>query len=405
MTKKIAVFVGTRPEGIKLAPVIQALESHPDVEPIVILTGQHKELLAPIVQRFKIPVHHELHTMYPSNTLATLSSHLLQQIDALLADMRCDAAIVQGDTTTMLMATFVCFYRHIPIGHVEAGLRTCNLREPFPEEANRRLASHLVTWHFAPTERSRNNLQDEGIPAHKIFVTGNTVVDALYQERARQNDPQIRKALEESHLQMVGNTSKRDFVLVTCHRRENFGEGIEQITHALRRLSEKYTDTDWVVPIHLNPAVRAPLEKALKAQPNIKLIPPQGYPQFVWLLQNCRFVLTDSGGVQEEAPAFQKQTLVMRGQTERPEGVELGWTKLVGSDASAIVEGANALMQKTEIHETLPIGPNPYGDGRASIRIVNAMAELLGSSTTREGRKPDLSKQPSQTKRAPLMPA
>lgn len=405
MAHKIAVFVGTRPEGIKLAPVIHALEAHPDLEPIVILTGQHKELLQPIVHRFQIPVHHELHTMRPNNTLSTLSSHLLTQIDALMTEVSCDAAIVQGDTTTMLMATFVCFYRQIPVAHVEAGLRTSNLREPFPEEANRRLATHLVTWHFAPTKRAQQNLQNEGISDRAIFVTGNTVVDALYQERARQAEPGIRAALERAHQQLLGAEAGRDFVLVTCHRRENFGEGIQQITHALLRLSHQYPETDWVVPIHLNPAVRVPIEETLGMQPNIKLIPPQGYPQFVWLLRNARFVLTDSGGVQEEAPAFQKQTLVMRSHTERPEGVDLGWSQLVGSDASAIIKAVQALMQRTEPDQEIPVAANPYGDGRAAIRIANAMADSLNMTTQRDAQKAKSTERMSKTKRAPLMPA
>lgn len=404
MTRKIVVFIGTRPEGIKLAPVIQALASHPELEPIVVLSGQHKEMLQPIIERFQIPVHHELHSMYAQNTLATLSSHLLKNIDALLSDIHCDAAVVQGDTTTMLMAALVCFYRRIPVAHIEAGLRTSLLSEPFPEEANRRLASHLATWHFAPTTRAKDNLKNEGIAEENIHVTGNTVIDALHQEQLRQQAPEVRTALEQNHLLLMGEKTPRPFVLITCHRRENFGEGIRQIASALRQLATAHPQVDWVLPIHLNPVVRVPLEQELAVLPNLKLIPPQGYPQFVWLLRNCQFVLTDSGGVQEEAPAFGKLVLVMRTHTERPEGVDLGWTQLVGACASEIVTAANALMDPAQLQAQVPVAANPYGDGKAASRVVLALADALRTKKSAP-RDVGSTKRSSQPKRAPLVPA
>ena len=378
---RIAVFLGTRPEAIKLAPVIQALDEAPDMQPVVISTGQHREMLAQVVELFGIGVDHDLQVMQPDQSLAGLSARLLSAIDALLDEHQFDMALVQGDTTTVLMAALCCFYRRIPLGHVEAGLRTGNIWSPFPEEANRKLASTLTALHFAPTERSRQNLLDEHVQDNRIFVTGNTVIDALHLEIKRQQNASVRAHIDDHLAGLLGpEWRKQPFVLVTGHRRENFGGGFDQICQALRTLADRFPDCRFVYPVHLNPRVQGPVHQELAECPNIQLIRPLEYQYFVALIEASRLVLTDSGGVQEEAPSLGKPVLVMRDTTERPEGVEAGTVRLVGADCTSIVEWVSRLLSEADAYQAMAEAVNPYGDGRAASRIVAAVRDFFAKS-------------------------
>ncbi len=376
--RRIAVFMGTRPEAIKMAPVIAALSKAEDMSLLVVSTGQHREMLAQVVDLFNIRVDHDLDVMQPNQTLATLSARLMTSIDQLLQAEQPDIALVQGDTTTVLMAALACFYKRIPIGHVEAGLRTGNIWSPFPEEANRKLASNLMTLHFPPTQLSRQNLLNEGVPDDRIVVTGNTVIDALHMEIQRQEQAEVRADTEE-HLSALlgGDWRKHPFVLITGHRRENFGGGFDQICAALATLARRFDDHHFIYPVHLNPNVQEPVYKQLGDFENIKLIPPQDYRYFVALMHACRLVLTDSGGVQEEAPGLGKPVLVMRDTTERPEGVEAGTVKLIGTDADRIVEYVGRLLTDQDYYRKMAEAVNPYGDGRAAERILGALRKYL----------------------------
>jgi UDP-N-acetylglucosamine 2-epimerase (non-hydrolysing) len=367
--KNIAVFIGTRPEAVKMAPVIKALQASPDLHPIVISTGQHREMLKQIVSLFDIAVDYDLDVMLPNQTLVGLSSRLLTRVDELLEKLQPDFALVQGDTTTVLMASLACFYRRVPLGHVEAGLRTYNFSAPFPEEANRRLVAPIVDLHFAPTEFGKKNLLQEGIHPQKIVVTGNTVIDALYLEVARQAEcaSDVEKLIDIA----------KPFVLITGHRRENFGGGFLQICDALAQLAQRFTEHDFVYPVHLNPNVQKPVHERLGMFCNIKLIPPQDYSVFVALMQRCALVLTDSGGVQEEAPAFGKPVLVMRETTERPEGIESGTVRLVGAQTESIVRNVTTLLTDEQAYQQMASAANPYGDGQASGRIVARIAQYF----------------------------
>ncbi len=377
--KRVAVFMGTRPEGIKMAPVIKALQQADDLEPIVISTGQHREMLNQVVEIFDLPVHHDLAVMTPNQSLATLSARVMERVDAVLDEVRPDIALVQGDTTTVLMAALACFYRRLPVGHVEAGLRTHNMRSPFPEEANRRLAAPLMDLHFAPTDLSQRNLLAEGIDAHSVHVTGNTVIDALFLELERQRRHEVAEAIERmlAHA-LPANWREVPYVLITGHRRENFGGGFEQICDALARLAARYPNYRFIYPVHLNPNVQGPVYARLGEHPNILLIPPQDYSAFVALMANCTMILTDSGGVQEEAPSLGKPVLVMRDTTERPEGVDAGTVRLVGADAATIVEHTIGLLDDRAQYQAMALARNPYGDGQAATRIVSAIRQFLG---------------------------
>lgn len=376
--RKIAVFMGTRPEGIKMAPVIHALAGSDDLRPIVVSTGQHKEMLQQVVDLFGITVDHDLAVMQPNQTLASLTARLMTRIDELLERVQPDMALVQGDTTTVLVAALACFYRGIPLGHVEAGLRTGNIRSPFPEEANRTLASRLVTLFFAPTEFGRKNLLHEDVPDDRIFVTGNTVIDALQMEVAQQAQGNARDQVHRQLAELLGDDWQEvPYVLITGHRRENFGEGFMQICDALAELADRFPDHRLVYPVHLNPNVQGPVYERLGDRPSIRLIAPQPYRQFVALMNACKLVLTDSGGVQEEAPGLGKPVLVMRDTTERPEGVEAGTVRLVGADRRNIVDGVATLLTDENEYRRMSEANNPYGDGKASERIVEAIRHAL----------------------------
>jgi UDP-N-acetylglucosamine 2-epimerase (non-hydrolysing) len=370
-TPRIAVFMGTRPEAIKLAPVIRALEMAPDFASLVVSTGQHREMLDQVARLFGLPIHTDLAVMRPNQGLAELSARLLESCDAFLRSETPDFALVQGDTTTVLAAALACFYRRIPVGHVEAGLRTFDRWSPFPEEMNRTLATRLCTLHFAPTELARSHLLAEGVPARLISVTGNTVIDALHAEIARQQAPAVRAEIESNLAAVLGpRAPERPFVLITGHRRENFGAGFAQICEGLAALARRFPDHDFVYPVHLNPNVRQPVHEQLGQIGNVLLIPPQPYSEFVALMHACRLVLTDSGGIQEEAPSLGKPVLVMRNTTERPEGVTAGTVKLVEPNAARLLEETSHLLTDTAAYQRMALAANPYGDGHASERII-----------------------------------
>jgi len=380
-TKQIIVFMGTRPEAIKLAPVVTALRASFDFGCSVVATGQHKEMFRQVTDQFGIAVDADLDVMRPNQTLAGLTARLVEGIDRWLETARPDMALVQGDTTTVLCAALACFYRRIPIGHVEAGLRTGNIWSPFPEEVNRKLATPLVSLHFAPTEAARDALLRECVPADTIAVTGNTVIDALLMEvAAQQADEGLRRTLACQLASLLGSDwDEVPFVLITGHRRENFGQGFDEICAAIAELGTRFPDYRLVYPVHLNPNVLGHVNRLLGGLHNVRLIPPQGYRPFVALMARCRLVLTDSGGVQEEAPSLGKPVLVMRDTTERPEGVAAGTALLTGAKADAIVHHATRLLTDAQAYTAMATARNPYGDGRAATHIVDRLREYFRS--------------------------
>jgi len=376
--RTVAVFMGTRPEGIKMAPVIAALRGTDDLACRVVATGQHREMFQQVAEQFGFAVDEDLAVMQPRQTLGQLTARLMERIDGWLEKSTPDMALVQGDTTTVLVAALACFYRRIPVGHVEAGLRSGDVGSPFPEEANRRLATPIVALHFAPTESARAALLREGVPAAAIELTGNTIVDALRMERAQQERPAVRAEIAASLSTLLGaGWSQRPLVLITGHRRENFGEGLRQICEAIGVLSRRYPDHAFVYPVHLNPEVKEQVERRLGGLPNVHLIAPQGYRNFVAMMSHCRLILTDSGGVQEEAPSLGKPVLVMRDTTERPEGIEAGTALLTGPHADRIVEHAGRLLDDDVAYRAMARGVNPYGDGHAAERIVRRLRQHL----------------------------
>ena len=379
--RHIVVFMGTRPEAIKLAPVVMALRASDEFRCTVVATGQHREMFQQVTDVFGISVDADLGVMRPNQTLAGLTARLMDGIDGWLETSRPDMALVQGDTTTVLVAALACFYRRIPIGHVEAGLRTGNIWSPFPEEVNRRLATPLVSLHFAPTSSARDALLREGVSDESIQVMGNTVIDALRMEVAAQSaSPEIRASIDQELGGLLGTGwSNAPFVLITGHRRENFGEGIEQICRAIATLASRFPDHLFVYPVHLNPNVRVHVNRLLDGMSNVRLVPPQGYRNFVALMSRCRLVLTDSGGVQEEAPSLGKPVLVMRDTTERPEGIEAGTALLTGPDGDAIVMHATHLLTDGAAYQAMAAAKNPYGDGHAAERIVATIRRHLGA--------------------------
>lgn len=378
MKHRVAVLMGTRPEAIKLAPVIAALEADDRFEPLVVNTGQHRELIDQVISLFGVRVDRDLAVMQPNQTLASLTSRLLTALDETLLKLEPNLVLVQGDTSTVLSGALAAFYRRIPVGHVEAGLRTGDMTSPFPEEGNRRLTTPLAALHFAPTEPSQQNLLREHVDPASVFVTGNTVIDALKMEQRRQEDPAVGEALKKTLCEQGGDDLfDRPMVLVTGHRRENFGGGFDQITAAITTLAERFPETHFVYPVHLNPNVREVVHERLGALKNVRLLPPQPYSEFVALLAASRVVLTDSGGVQEEAPSLGKPVLVMRDTTERPEGVDAGTVRLVGPVTEAIVDGVTELLTDEAAYRAMAEAVNPYGDGQAAGRIVEACAAFL----------------------------
>ena len=373
--KKISVIFGTRPEAIKLAPVILALRADERFVCDVCVTAQHRQMLDQVLQAFAIAPDGDLDLMVPEQTLAGLTARAVEAIDGHLAAAGPDLVLVQGDTTTTLCAALAAFYRHIPVGHVEAGLRTGNLESPWPEEANRVLTTRLTRLHFAPTAGNRDNLLREGVPDDRIVVTGNTVIDALFLalDIVKRTKPEVPGLPER----VVNGT--QPLVLITGHRRENFGPGFESICTAIAELAGRFPDTEFVYPVHLNPNVRGPVDAILRSggAGNVHLIEPLSYLPFVAMMSRATVILTDSGGVQEEAPSLGKPVLVMRDTTERPEAVTAGTVKLVGTDRRVIVDETSALLTDRAAYDAMARAMNPYGDGKATPRIVAACAAFL----------------------------
>jgi UDP-N-acetylglucosamine 2-epimerase (non-hydrolysing) len=362
--KKLMVVIGTRPEAIKLAPVVHAIRDSAWAECELVLTGQHKELLDPLIAQFSLKVDHNLQAMRHDQALAPVTARILEGLDRLIEQQRPDAVIGQGDTVSVLAASMASFFRQVPFAHVEAGLRTGNLHLPFPEEMNRVLTSRMTRWHFAPTEVARDHLLREGVSEVDIHVTGNTVIDALHLTLARPAPP-------------LPTRPGREFLLVTAHRRENHGQPLADICAALAELAASHPALDIVYPVHPNPRVRDVVNRTLAGQDNILLVEPCEYPVFCHLMSQARLILSDSGGVQEEAPALGKPVLVLRHETERPEAVTLGCNRLVGTDRATIVAAATQLLQDTAAYDRMSCAGSPYGDGRAAQRVLGVLEDNL----------------------------
>lgn len=350
-----------------MAPVVLALRSEPWADVQVLATAQHRQMLDQVLTHFDIKPHRDLDIMRPDQALGALTARLLLEVDDVLSRDQPDVVLVQGDTTTVMAVTLACFYRRIRVGHVEAGLRTGDMRNPFPEEANRVITSRLATWHFAPTESAKRNLLREGVDETDITVSGNTVIDALMMTASSSKDCGL--PIE------VGTR----LVLVTAHRRESFGQPLENICLALSRLAERYPDVQFVYPLHPNPNVTGPATRILGSCPNVYLCPPLEYARFVAVMKQACVILTDSGGVQEEAPALGKPVLVLRDETERPEAVDAGVVKLVGSAVDRIVDETQRLLDDEVAYRAMARGVSPYGDGHAAERIVRALRKALNA--------------------------
>jgi UDP-N-acetylglucosamine 2-epimerase (non-hydrolysing) len=361
--RKILCVIGTRPEAIKMAPVILALRSEPWAAVRVLATAQHRHMLDQVLNFFGIDPDIDLDIMRPNQALTTLTARLLLDLDDMLQTEKPDVVLVQGDTTTVMAVALACFYHRVPVGHVEAGLRTWDMQRPFPEEANRVIAGKLARWHFAPTEGARQNLLREGLPDSAIIVTGNTVIDALL--LTADKDPELGIQLD---------TDMR-LVLITSHRRENFGGPFRDICRALRTLAERNPNVQFLYPVHPNPNVKNVAHETLGSCANIILCEPLGYAPFIAAMRRAYIILTDSGGVQEEAPALGKPVLVLRDETERPEAVEQGVAKLVGPNYDRIVEEAQRLLDDESAYRAMARGVSPYGDGHAAERIANTLRE------------------------------
>jgi len=363
---KILSVFGTRPEAIKMAPVIQELRRHPGrITSLVCVTGQHRQMLDQVLELFDLQPDYDLNLMQPNQSLSLLTASALTSLDKVLQQQRPDWVLTQGDTTTAMVASLAAFYHRIRVGHVEAGLRTGDRFQPFPEEINRRIADCVCDLHFAPTETSRKNLLREGIADSGILVTGNTVIDALLKVASRPYDWANGPLAEVPQHQKL--------ILVTAHRRENFGAPMESVCDALNQLAEKYPGWQLVYPVHLNPNVQEVVQRKLSRTPNISLLAPLDYLPLVQLMKRAELVLTDSGGLQEEAPGLGKPVLVLRDVTERPEGVEAGTVRLVGTDAQRIVRETVRLIEDRSAYEQMSKAVNPYGDGHASERIVTRL--------------------------------
>ena len=375
----VLTIFGTRPEAIKLVPVVKALEERPDrFRSSVCVTAQHREMLDQVLRLFGVSPNYDLDVMKPRQDLYGITSEVLLKLRDLLKEVRPDLILVQGDTTTTFAASLAGFYERVRIGHVEAGLRTYDKYRPFPEEVNRRLTSVLADVHFAPTEQARLHLVNESIPGDRIHVTGNTVIDALLWILKKQSLPEQQKRWEAFFSEILSPSAlSQKLILVTAHRRESFGGGFENICRALREIALRNPDVSIVYPVHLNPNVREPVYRILDGTDRVCLIEPLDYEPFVYLMNRSFLILTDSGGIQEEAPSLGKPVLVMREVTERPEAVEGGTARLVGSKKEDIVRGAQELLDDPEEYRKMASKKNPYGDGRASEKIVNILQDLV----------------------------
>lgn len=379
--KRILAVFGTRPEAIKMAPLLIALRKVPRLEVRVCVTGQHREMLHQVLEIFSIVPDFNLDLMREGQDLYNLTSRVLLGMRPVLVQCQPDMVLVHGDTTTTFAATLAAFYHRTPVGHIEAGLRTHDLNNPWPEEGNRVMTGRLATYHFAPTLASKSNLVAEGVSPDKVFVTGNTVIDALHHVLKNLERDAVRRAYVQADVLAAGYApGARRMVLVTGHRRENFGDGFERIFTALRTLAQRFVDVDFVYPLHLNPRVREPARAMLSGIGNVFLIEPLEYESFVYLMSRSHFIISDSGGIQEEAPSLGKPVLVTRDTTERPEAVQAGTVQLVGTDANRIVVAASGLLESFALHEKMSKSHNPYGDGRAAERIVSHLRSFFSDS-------------------------
>jgi len=367
---KVLLLFGTRPEAIKLAPLAHELKAREGVDCRICVTAQHREMLDQVMDFFDLQADWDLDLMQKGQSLAGLSARILQSLEPVVEEFQPDWAIVQGDTSTCMVSALLAFYHQVRIAHVEAGLRTGDKFSPFPEEINRRITSVLADLHLAPTERNRDALIQEGIPAGDILLSGNTVIDALLlaRDRVKRNPP-------ASLATLLADLGERRMVLITGHRRESFGDGFEQICNAIRELALRFPGEAFVYPVHLNPRVQEPVHRLLSDLPNVWLVDPQPYPEFVTLMERSHLLLSDSGGVQEEAPSLGKPVLVMRNHTERQEGVDAGTARLVGNDRERIVSAVVELLENPEAWRSMSEAHNPYGDGKACAGIADALLE------------------------------
>ncbi|MCB9951270.1 MAG: UDP-N-acetylglucosamine 2-epimerase (non-hydrolyzing) [Planctomycetaceae bacterium] len=369
MSTRSLIVLGTRPEAIKLAPVIQQAQRHALIEPLVCSTGQHREMLAQVLGYFGIQPDLNLDVMRPNQTLAGLTSRLIEHLNSVVSSTTPDCIVAQGDTTTVMTAAMVAFYNRLPFVHVEAGLRTGNMNAPWPEEYNRRIAGLTASLHCAPTESSADNLRREGVPESQIHVTGNTVIDSLLWTSARERE---NASVWNEKYEFLGDAR---LVLITGHRRENFGAGFRSVLNGLADLAQRFPETQFLYPVHLNPNVQKPVHEMLEGIPNIRLTAPASYPEFIWLMDRSTLIITDSGGVQEEAPSLGKPVLVTREVTERPEAVETGAVELIGTSYERLMSQATLLLTDERAYAARQITQNPYGDGHAAERTVRLIAE------------------------------
>ena len=379
--KKVMLVFGTRPEAIKMAPLVKEFQKHPDkFETIVCVTGQHRQMLDQVLDIFDITPDYDLNIMKQGQDLYDITARVLLGMRDVLSEVKPDVVLVHGDTTTSTAAALAAFYQQIPVGHVEAGLRTHNIYSPWPEEINRQITGRIATYNFAPTTLSRENLVKENVAEEKIMVTGNSVIDALYivVDKIKNNkklDAELNVDLKKAGYDVSRLKERKKLVLITGHRRENFGEGFISVCKAIKALTEKYPDVDFVYPMHLNPNVRKPIHEVfgekLTGLNNMFFIEPLEYLSFVYLMEKSNIVLTDSGGIQEEAPGLGKPVLVMRDTTERPEALGAGTVKLVGTDYDKIIMEVSKLLNNKDHYDTMSKAVNPYGDGRACERIIN----------------------------------
>jgi len=370
MTKILTVF-GTRPEAIKLAPVIHELKKYPEIETRICVTAQHREMLDQVLNLFELRPDIDLNLMRPNQSLAEITAEVISEMEHVLEAEKPDVVVIQGDTTTVMATALAAFYKKIAIAHVEAGLRSGDIYSPYPEEMNRRVVSMVASYHFAPTQRAVDNLLKEGVLRDRIFLTGNTVIDALKMIVTRPAPEETQKILSLAGCD--GAYPSKRLILVTAHRRENFGKRLENICKALRMIVENNPDVAIVYPVHMNPNVRKPVEKILRGLDRMVLTEPVSYDVLAHLMQKAYMIMTDSGGIQEEAPALGKPVLVMREETERPEGIEAGTARLVGTNEEKIVEEAETLLHDRKAYDAMAKAINPYGDGHAAERIVKVL--------------------------------
>lgn len=370
--KKILIVFGTRPEAIKMAPLVKGFQNDTqNFETRVCVTAQHREMLDQVLDFFQITPNYDLNLMRPEQNLNQLTAEILIQLKSVLDDFQPDFVFVHGDTTTSMAAALASFYQQITVCHIEAGLRTYNLASPFPEEMNRQITARMAQYHFAPTKRAKQNLINEGITEKNIIVTGNTVIDALMQsvEKIKQNPSIV-------HQDLIDKIKNQEIILITGHRRENHGTGIQNICRAILALAQKYPEKRFIYPVHLNPKIKELVQELLGNTENILLVPPLAYQDFIWLMNQSKIIITDSGGIQEEAPSLGKPVLVTRNTTERPEALEHGTVILVGTDTQKIIDETSRLLDNSAFYAQMSNLHNPYGDGKACEKIINFTENL-----------------------------